>query len=537
MDTLSVTGQPMDTLGQLSLSLRIGTTTVSHTFQVVRGVSRKFLLGWDFFCAHRMVINLRNGTAEFNNESLPLVHFPRDVPGCCNVQILSPVTLPASSETNIAVKLVSPIHGYFPNDYVGLFEPDYGSHNFTIAMARTLSPAYDGQITVRIMNPTNDDINLYPGTRIGHFHSVSDDGHGEYTLCDSPPSSPQVAAGHSAQKSPLPPVDLSEADISPAQLHQLENLLRRYANVFSTSPNDYGRTEMIRHRIRTGDVSPLRQRAYRSSPVMKTEIHKQIQTLLDNDIIEESHSPWSSPIVMVKKKDGTYRFCVDYRKLNKVTIKDSHPLPRTDDTLDALSGSVYFTKVDLSSGYWQVAVHPHDREKTAFTTGDGLYHFNVMPMGLTNAPPTFQRLMELALHGLHWSSCLVYLDDVIVVGNAFSDHMANLEQVLSRFQRANLKLKPSKCHFLRTEVCFQGWNVVSRDGILPDPTNTDRVHTWPIPVTLQRFDHFLAFVLTTDALLRTLPILLHHSTVSLKRVFPTIGPPSVKQHSLPSVMH
>ena len=108
---------------------------------------------------------------------------------------------------------------------------------------------------------------------------------------------------------------------------------------------------------------------------------------------------------MVKKKDGSYRFCVDYRKLNKLTVKDSHPLPRTDDTLDALSGSVYFTTVDLSSGYWQVTVHPDDREKTAFTTGDGLYQFKVMPMGLTNAPPTFQRLMELVLHGLHWSTC------------------------------------------------------------------------------------------------------------------------------------
>ena len=161
---------------------------------------------------------------------------------------------------------------------------------------------------------------------------------------------------------------------------------------------------MIRHRIRTGDVAPLRQRAYRSSPVMKTEIYKQIQTLLDNEIIEESHSPWSSPIVMIKKKDGTYRFCVDYRKLNKVTIKDSHPLPRTDETLDALSGSVYFTTVDLSSGYWQAAVRLHGREKTAC-----LYHSNVMPMCLTNAPPTFQLLMELVLHGLHWSSCLVYL--------------------------------------------------------------------------------------------------------------------------------
>lgn len=282
------------------------------------------------------------------------------------------------------------------------------------------------------------------------------------------------------QKSPLPPVDLSHADVSSSQLNQLKNLLCKYASVFSTHSNDYGRADILNHRIHTGDASPLRQRAYRCSPAVKTEINKQIQALVTNDVIEESHSPWSSPIVMVKKIDGSFRFCVDYRRLNKVTVKDSHPLPRTDDTLDALSGSVYFTTVDLSSGYWQVPMHPDDKEKTAFTTGDGLYQFKVMPMGLTNAPPTFQRLMELVLHGLHWSSCLVYLDDVIVVGRSFSDHMSNLEQVLSRFQRANLKLKPSKCHFLRSEVCFLG-HIVSRNGILPDPSNTDRVHTWLTP--------------------------------------------------------
>ena len=218
MDTLSVTGQLMDTLGQLSLSLRIRTTMVSHTFQVVRGVSRKFLLGWDFFCAHR--INLHNGTtwstflkmclfvARFRFYFLS--HYQRRL----KLILQSNLCVP-SMVTSLMIMLV----------FLNL---NNGSHNFNIAMARTLSPASDGQTTVRIMNPTNDDINLYPGTRIGHFYSVSDDSHGEYTLSDFPPSSPQVVAGHSAQKCPLPPVDLSKADISPSQLHQLENLLRWY---------------------------------------------------------------------------------------------------------------------------------------------------------------------------------------------------------------------------------------------------------------------------------------------------------------------
>ncbi len=163
----------------------------------------------------------------------------------------------------------------------------------------------------------------------------------------------------------------------------------------------------------------MHQRAYRTSPVLRKEIDNQVQKLLDADLIEPSHSPWASPVILVRKKDGSYRFCIDYRRLNSITIKDAHPLPRVDDSLDALSGATLFSTLDLSSGYWQIQMEDASREKTAFTTGDSLYHFKVMPMGLTNAPPTFQRLMELVLRGLHWSKTLVYLDDIIVFSKTF----------------------------------------------------------------------------------------------------------------------
>ncbi|KAL7868371.1 hypothetical protein SRHO_G00097550 [Serrasalmus rhombeus] len=239
---------------------------------------------------------------------------------------------------------------------------------------------------------------------------------------------------------------------------------------------------IVRHTIRTGSAQAIRQRAYRTSPHMRAELDRQVQQLLDGDIIEESCSPWSSPVVLVKKKDGSYRFCIDFRKLNAVTIKDSYPLPRPADALDSLSGSCWFSTMDLASGYWQVELEPQDQEKSAFTTGHALYHFKVMPMGLTNAPPTFQRLMELVLRGLHWKECLIYLDDVLVFSRTFSQHLGSLEEVLGRFRSAGLKLKPTKCSFACSQVTFLG-HVVSSQGLQPDAKNLDKVLNWPTPTT------------------------------------------------------
>lgn len=179
-----------------------------------------------------------------------------------------------------------------------------------------------------------------------------------------------------------------------------------------------------------------------------------------------------------KKKDGTYRFCVDYRRLNAVTVKDSHPLPRVDDTLDRLSGAQVFSTIDLTSGYWQIPLHPDDREKTAFSTGAGLYHFKTMPMGICNAALSFQRLMELVLRGLHWSVCLIYLDDIIIHSATDGKHMLHLKVVFDRFRAAGLKLKPSKCHLAKTSVTFLGY-IVSKEGVQPDPANTDKLRSWP----------------------------------------------------------
>ena len=175
------------------------------------------------------------------------------------------------------------------------------------------------------------------------------------------------------------------------QQRDVAQLLCKYASVFSESDSDIGRTGIIKHKIPTGATQPIKQRPRRVPVHMNEEVDHQIDNMLQEKIIQPSKSPWASAIVMVKKKDGSSRFCVDYRKLNDATIKDAYPLPHIDESLDQLAGSTWFSCLDLNSGYWQVETDPQDKEKTAFTSRKGLFEFNVMPFGLCNAPATFER--------------------------------------------------------------------------------------------------------------------------------------------------
>jgi hypothetical protein len=211
-------------------------------------------------------------------------------------------------------------------------------------------------------------------------------------------------------------------NLSATERERVLELLDQHRRCLPSEVNQLGRATKIQHNIDTGNSCPITSRAYRVSQFERKLIAEKVSEMLKNGVIQLSNSPWSSPVVLVKKKSGEYRFCVDYRRLNAVSKRDVYPLPRIDDVFDRLAGANYFSTLDLANGYWQVPVAERDRQKTAFVTPDGLFEFKRMPFGLANAPATFQRLMDQVLNRHKWTACLVYLDDILVFGKTFEEH-------------------------------------------------------------------------------------------------------------------
>ena len=275
------------------------------------------------------------------------------------------------------------------------------------------------------------------------------------------------------------------------QVNLVEKLLLKWKDVFSLHDLDLGKTSLTKHHINLSEPTPFKERHRRIPPAMVQSVREHLKEMLDLGVIRPSNSPFASNVVLVKKKDG---FCIDLRRLNNNTIKDSYALPRTEETFDALHGSCIFSTLDLKSSYWQVEIEENDKHKTAFRVGNlGFFECNRMPFGLTNAPATFQRLIETCMGDLHLNSCLLYLDDIVVFSKSFEEHLTRLEAVFQRLHQAGLKLKTSKCHFFKQSIKYLG-HIISAKGVHTDPDKISTVRDWPVPISAKELLSFLGFV-------------------------------------------
>ena len=424
---------------------------------------------------------------------LSLLQARTSVRGTARVAGKDPVHLPANSITTV---MSTGWSGQRDSKDMVLVEPIQMPSDARMRVINTLVKP-SGTFNVRVVNLSDTDIWLPPRTKIGVLHSIESVepsvdfkrvsiNEERVTFTNSSCSEPKI------NKDTTCPVDLTELDLTKYQREQLEGLLRKHSKAFISNDEDLGYTETVTHKIRTTDDLPITQPYRRIPPSQYQEVKEHIQKLISTNVIRESHSPYASPIVLVRKKNGSLRLCVDYRKLNLKTLKDSFPLPRIDESLDALNGAKWFTTLDLASGFNQVAVADDDKQKTAFTTPFGLYEYNRMPFGLCNAPATFQRLMQSCLNDQIYQTLMVYIDDIIIFAETFDDHLARLDKALARLTEHGLKIKTEKCSFLQRKVSYLGYTV-SDQGISTDPDKVAAVTQWKVPVSVKELRSFLGF--------------------------------------------
>ncbi|GBM55009.1 Retrovirus-related Pol polyprotein from transposon 412 [Araneus ventricosus] len=410
----TATGEKAEIHGKLDAAIECGSRKFQHKIYVA-DITDPCILGLDFLQKFNFMVDLEKNEIRTGGEEIPLFSASAEDSKLCSVLAKEKTIIPARSKCLIqGVPETSGKFRYAVTDF-----PSQVSQK-GVLVAATLVDLKKEAIPVRVLNLDHKPKTIDKGAVIATCEPVVD----------------IVARPQEFSESlRLPSILENLEGLNEEQRTAVKELLQEFQNLFSTSDSDVGRCNMTQHRINTGNHPPIKQYPRRLPLAKKEEAERLVKEMVDNGIIEESSGPRASPIVLVKKKDGSTRFCVDYRKLNEITIKDSYPLPRIDDTLDCLNGSQWFSTLDLKSGYWQVEIQPEDKEKTAFTTGQGLWQFK-------------------------------------------------------RLQKANLKLSPKKCRFFRNEVSYLG-HIISADGVKTDPEKTKAVVDWPRPETVCNLRSFL----------------------------------------------
>ena len=399
----------------------------------------------DFFTNHTVSLHIGDKTMTIDHTGITKIPQIANDTGCSRVSKI--IKIPASSIKNVR------INNY--NTYMRIKVINPYVNQITLPLGFTI---YDSSIV-----EDSDIVQLYDNVK--QEREVNDLSGGETTQKST------------KTKTPIK-FDFTESALNSRQKRKLSEFLNKNRNVFVTNLGDIGHTKRIKHEIITGDAPPATCRPYRTTPQLRTEIDRQLDEMLEYGIVEESLSSYCSPVVMMKRKKNEYRLWVDNRKLNAETISQNHPTPRLDDIIDLLAQSnrnIYST-LDLFSGYLQCEIHENSRHKTAFATRNRHVQFRRLPFGLKNSPSFFILMGNKVLKGLTSKLCSIYIDDIIVWSNTFDEHFS---QIFDRLRAANLKLKPSKCNFAKSDVLLLG-HIISGQGVNVNPEKVEVVKSIPL---------------------------------------------------------
>jgi transposase InsO family protein len=432
------------------------------------------LLGINWLTENGVLWNFVGGTVVANGITIPLIHKVRN--GVCSrVMLMEDIQVPARSELDLNTKVV---YKEIPRGKGGMASVPCTTRE-GLVVASVIVPSRCNNVPMHVINPTSVEISLKANSLITELEPIA------FLNEDVTPVKEVAEFKHV-----YPLLDEIDKDVSESEKSQLKNILETFSDVFSVDAFDLGRSSVVTHTIDTGTAPPVRQQLRRHPMAHLPLIDAQIEEMQKQRIIEPSQSPWGANVVIVTKKDGTPRFCIDYRGLNTVTCKDAYPLPRIETCLDALAGAKYFSAFDLRSGFHQILLEPASRDRTSFVTRGGTYRFVTMPFGLCNAPATCQRLMDLVMTGINFQKVLVYMDDIVLFSSTVEEHLSRLVELLTRLRGANLKLKPSKCQLLRREIAFLG-HIVSQEGLSVDPAKIESVTQWPVPESVTEVRGFI----------------------------------------------
>ncbi|UYV63925.1 hypothetical protein LAZ67_2006034, partial [Cordylochernes scorpioides] len=452
-------GKRLNILGSISMDIKIDEKSLNHRFVVLESNMRSLIIGRDLLRRLNAKINCKRDILEYDivTECQDSNEAPRKI-----------INQQDEVVPRLCVKLVRVTVKAGDGEYV--VEPN---ERLTLTnglrIARCLITVRNKLADLWITNPYPRTLKIMKNQTLGYA---------------SPPTTVNYIENDEEDK--VTEIQINE-DLTLSQKNELRQVLSKYSDLFSSK---LGKTNLAKHRIETENAKPIKHKPYRVSPKERDIIKEQIQDMLQEGVIRASSSPWAFPVILVRKRDGNWRFCVDYRKLNSITVKDVYPIPRIDDVMDTLQGSRYFTAIDLRSGYWQVEIEEQDKKKTAFTTSHGLYEFNVMPFGLCNAPATFERIMDNVLKNIKWKFCLCYLDDVVIYSPDFTTHLGRIEAVLKCFRESNLRLNGKKCRFGFEEIEILG-HVTSKHGIKPADHNVKAIRDFPRPSKTKEIQSFI----------------------------------------------